>query len=46
MQNHNNSHYQRSNVHEARGALKNNRIGELDIPRITIRLDADPKLNS
>lgn len=32
-------------MHEARRALKDNGIRKLDIPRITVRLNANPKLN-
>jgi hypothetical protein len=45
MQNHNDRHQQRNNMHEAGRTLEDNRVGELDIPRIAIGLDAMAPLN-
>jgi hypothetical protein len=40
MQDHNDRHDQGDNVHEGRRALEDNRVGQLDIPRIAIGLRA------
>jgi hypothetical protein len=39
MQDHYNCHNQSHNMHEARRALEDNRVRELDVPRVAICLD-------
>lgn len=41
MQDHNNGHHQSQDVYSARRHLEDNRVGDLDIARIAIGLDAD-----
>jgi hypothetical protein len=45
MQDHNDGHDQRNNVHEARCALENKGIGELNVPRVAFCLDPNPKFD-
>jgi hypothetical protein len=41
VQDHNHRHDERDNMHKRRGALENDRVGQLDIPREAIRLNPE-----